>query len=315
MHLVQLPKELSKEEKELQAKYDVLRNLKLKQKLYEIRGSSKHQNSYNVSNDAVQICLKKNAVKVLEKSKREKFREIEINKMQKTCGFKRSLKSNGVNQIVQKKCAMAEFSPKTIPRPRSVTIRGQNLTEKQLLDHFHKFGPINKIRLGSENASAVVTYKTPEDAIRASDDKPLVESVKMHVELAKKTNPLWINIATEEAIKIDSIIHGCNSTVYVSYQGRLTDQDFKYIFGSVGTVQKIYIPKVKTNQFAFIRFEFNIEAERAVNEVNGLVYKGITLSVSLRKESSKDSNVLVETTENVPDVDPRELIIYDCLDT
>lgn len=215
---------------------------------------------------------------------------------------------------------MTESVPETDIQPRSVTIRGPNLKHQLVLETFRKFGDIIKIGLGRDNESAVVTYRNPEHARKASVAKRVVspkESTEFSVELVKPRNSSWVDIAVKEAIEYDASIREVK-TVHVSYQGILTRHDLMHIFRSVGRIEKIYISSLcalsPKKQFAFVTFQLESEAERAVDEVNGHVYNGVTLAVSLHRKplSLRDHS---SSTDTIRDVDSRELIAYDYLET
>lgn len=215
---------------------------------------------------------------------------------------------------------MTESAPATDPHPRSVTIRGPNLKHQLVMETFRKFGEIIKISLGRDNESAVVTYKKPEQARMASVAKHNTspkKNTEFSVELVKPRNSSWVDISVKEAVEYDETIREIK-TVHVSYQGILTRHDLRYIFRSVGRIEKIYISSMESlspkKQFALVTFRLESEAERAVDEVNGHVYNGVTLAVSLHRKplNLRDYSFCTDT---IRDVDSRELISYDYLET
>ncbi|GFY43323.1 uncharacterized protein TNIN_113361 [Trichonephila inaurata madagascariensis] len=316
---IEFPEEFTDEERELKSKYRILRKLKIElssiQKKEILKEEPDTFESAYRSNEITQDRLKKNAAEILKASGGAKKTH---NSGKETKDFKRASKQFGEMRVGQRRCAMGEYTPESESQPRSVIVRGHNLTYQELQKTFDEIGDIWKIRIDQDNQSAIVTFKNYESACLAVDtfQGKFIEGKQLIVELMKKRNTTWTEISTADAKnkkhKYDS--RGRDKcTVHVSYNGKLTMQDMRSIFNNVGKIEKIYISSLNhtstsTKPFAFVTFEYEDEAVRAVDEKHGTVFNGILLKVSPQKVVFNDSSV----SQNLPqEKDSRNIVSFD----
>ncbi|GFS60868.1 uncharacterized protein NPIL_655171 [Nephila pilipes] len=315
---IDFPEELTNEEKELKSKYQVLRKLKAEYSFFQKKESNKEESdafkSPYHSNEITQDRLKKTAAEIL-KAGGEAKKAYNPDKMTKD--FKRASKQNGEMHVGHKRCAMGVYTPESESQPRSVIVRGHNLIYDELQKSFDEIGDIWKIRLDPNNRSAIITFKHTENASLAADTfhGKFIEGKQLSVELMKKRNTTWTAISTADAKnkkhKYDNL-HREKRTIHISYNGKLTMQEFRTIFKNMGNIEKIYIPSLNhasasSKPYAFITFKYEDEAVRAVEEKNGEIFNGIRLKVSPQKIVFNDSSV----SQNVPEEkDSRDILSF-----
>ncbi|XP_035224905.1 polyadenylate-binding protein, cytoplasmic and nuclear-like [Stegodyphus dumicola] len=288
--LPEYPKELTKEEEQLKSKYEILR--KLKARLLK-RQTSFKENPTTRLNDSTgysQHDLKKAAAEILMASgtlsKKDTFGK-------KTKDFKKPCKRNSQSlQAELKRCAGRKYVPEAEFEPRSITVRAAGISEQFLHHHFSCFGDIWKIRLDDDRESAVVTFKKPESARCASQkmNACFVEGKQLFVKCAKQKNISWTDISMKDRKNsMNSCSDRMKQTCHVSFQGDLTVQDFQDFFQNVGIVTRLYINRRK--KFGFVTFENEVQANRAIEEMNGTSYKGVRLIISPQKILFSDTTI------------------------
>ncbi|KAF8768142.1 hypothetical protein HNY73_020992 [Argiope bruennichi] len=258
--------------------------------------------------------LKKTAIQIL-KANGSKKRTSCAGKSTKD--FKKAFRQNGEIHIGQKRCAKGEFTPESEAQPRSVIVRGQHLTSELLHKVFDCAGEIWKMRVHHNAQSAVITYRKSENALFAVNNlnNSIIEGKQLGVELAKKRNTAWSEISAAEAKSNKYDFKSREKrTIHVSYRGNLTMQDFRTIFRGVGRIEKIYLSSLNPasssskNPYAFVTFEYEDEARRALDEKDGEVFNGIRLKISPQKILLNDSSI---PSVAFQEKDSRDIVAFD----
>ncbi|GIY39844.1 negative elongation factor E [Caerostris darwini] len=305
---INFPKELTHEEKELKSKYELLR--KLKQKIKRLQKKAKNKEHQESSISTNQDHLKKTALQVLKANGGDKKASKNVTK-----DFKKSSKPNGEVQFGQKRSAMGEYTPEREPRPRSVIVRGLELTHEFLYKYFKQIGRILQIKMDQSGQSAIITFKKFEKARSAADvmKSCCIEGKHLSVELMKKRNTTWLDISTADS-KNKKYDYGNREkrTIHVSFEGNLTMKDFRNIFKDVGKIEKMYLSSLNSTlsavkPFAFITFEYEDEARRALDEKDGFIFNGIHLTISPQKVNSNDASISSNPNQ---EKDSRDLITF-----
>ncbi|CAL1278416.1 unnamed protein product [Larinioides sclopetarius] len=214
------------------------------------------------------------------------------------------------------RCVKAEYIPESEPKPRSVIVRAQDLTSEFLHKAFDSAGEIWNMRLDGNNQSAVITFKKSANASLAVDNlnNSIIDGKQLEVKLMKIRNAVWSEISAADA-KFNKYGLKCREkrTIHISYNGSLTMQDLRTIFRSTGKIEKIYLssmnPALSSKKpFAFVTFEFEEDARRALDEKDGEVFNGVRLKITPQKVLFSDSSIPVPASQ---EKDPRDIITFD----
>lgn len=98
--------------------------------------------------------------------------------------------------------------------------------------------------------------------------------------------------------------------MHLRYKGHLKTADFEEFFHGVGRITRIYLNQAK--HFGFAMFESEEEAQRAINELDGEVYKGSRVFVSAQTFSKRDFSKPVPQSFDYNK--GREMVTYEDLD-
>ncbi|GBN92800.1 hypothetical protein AVEN_172600-1 [Araneus ventricosus] len=315
-YILEFPKELTNEEKELKSKYAILRQLKEKLSLFHKQEVPKDSSELPITEDRPKKCpqddLKKTALQILKTSGNLKKTSY-VGKSTKE--FKKAFRQSGEINGGQNSCAKGDYAPQSEPQPRSVIVRGQNLTSELLHKAFDSAGDIWKMRLDHEKQSAVITFKKSANARIAANNvnNSVIDGGQLGVKLMKTRNTVWSEISAADA-KFDKYLKSREKrTIHVSYKGSLTMQDFRTIFRGIGKIEKIYLSSrnpasSSKKRFAFLTFEFEEDARRALDEKDGEVFKGVRLRITPQKTLFSDSAIPVTASQ---EKDSREIITFD----
>lgn len=186
-------------------------------------------------------------------------------------------------------------------------VKGENLTEEFFQKHSKTFGEIWKIRTNEERTCSVVTFKRPSNATKFVEalNGTIIDGVKLDISVLRK-NTSWSHQDNGKRTEIKNE----GRSVHLRFKGHLTTVDFEEFFHGVGRIARIYLNQAK--HFGFAMFESEREAERAIREMDGEVYKGSRIFVSPQTFSKFDfHNPAPQSFEYNED---REMVTYEELD-
>lgn len=186
-------------------------------------------------------------------------------------------------------------------------MKGENLTEEFLHKNFNKFGEIWKIRTNEERTCSVLTFKRPSNAAKlaATLNGTLIDGVKLDISILRK-NTSWSNADSSKHTEMRNE----GKSVHLRYKSHLTSRNFEEFFHGVGRITRIYLNQAK--HFGFAMFENEGQAQRAIKEMDGEMYKGSRVYVSPQTFSNVDSPKPVpQSLEYYKD---REMVSYEDLE-
>lgn len=153
----------------------------------------------------------------------------------------------------------------------------------------------------------MLTFKRPSHAAKFAQalNGAVIEGVKLDISILRK-NTSWNFSECNKHTEMKNE----GKSVHLRYKGHLTTADFEEFFHRVGRITRIYLNQAK--HFGFAMFETEEEAQRAINELDGEVYKGSRVFVSTQTFSKCDfSKPVPQTFEYNKD---REMVTYEDLD-
>lgn len=164
-------------------------------------------------------------------------------------------------------------------QPRSVVIRGKDLTDTFLRKHFEKFDDIRGIKTNENKTTSVLSFRRPNNAKMAveSMDGKIIDGIELKVSMLKPKNTSWCDLSSKDN-STTTLHEKRGRSVHIKTTGHLTANDVEELFQNVGRINRMYINPIK--KFGFVTFENEKEAQRAIREMNGEIYKGIKVFVS-----------------------------------
>ena len=156
-----------------------------------------------------------------------------------------------------------------------------------------------------------MTFKQPCSATKLAEilNEKVVDGVKLEVSVLRK-NISWSNGADKNSPNTLTDMKNRGKSVHLRYKnGHLKHRDIEEFFQTVGKITRIYLNEVK--KFGFAMFETEEQAQRAITEMDGQVWKGIKIYVSPQKFSNSDSpkSVLQLASHS----EEREMVSYEDL--
>lgn len=153
----------------------------------------------------------------------------------------------------------------------------------------------------------MLTFKRPSNAKKFAEalNGAVIDGVKLDISILRK-NTSWNYSDCSKHTEMKNE----GKSVHLSYKGHLTTGDFEEFFHAVGRITRIYLNQAK--HFGFAMFESEEEAQRAINELDGAVYKGSRIFVSPQTISKYNfPKPVPQSSEYNKD---REMVTYGDLD-
>ncbi|XP_015435311.1 PREDICTED: ELAV-like protein 1 isoform X2 [Dufourea novaeangliae] len=209
--------------------------------------------------------------------------------------------SNGMDTIVQQNggSTLGQASQEESKTNLIVNYLPQNMTQDEIRSLFMSLGDVESCKLirdkltGQSLGYGFVNYQRPEDAEKA------ISSLN-GLRLQNKTIKVSYARPSSEAIK------GAN--LYVSGLPKtMTQQDLENLFSSYGRIitSRILCDNMSVRQFptggrdyfqglskgvGFIRFDQRVEAEKAIQELNGTIPKGSSEPITVKFANNPSNN-------------------------